>query len=156
ANDAHEGREARSGSEQIKIPAGPQIGDDQRAGRLAPDEDIVAFLDVLKTRGKRTVGNLDAEEFEIVVIAGADDTVGAGQRTPIDLEAHHDELAAVKAEAWASRGREAEERVSPVRDRKNGLVRECCHSPDPSEVERVSRPWKFSDFASKQKQNRHA
>ncbi len=41
-----------------------EIVDDKRAGRLAADDDLVALLEVLQTRGQRPVRHLDRKEFE--------------------------------------------------------------------------------------------
>ena len=60
----------RNGASPVPVPSRyrlrpwQQVVEKQRAGRLAADEDGVADLDVLKPRGQRPVGDLDAEEFE--------------------------------------------------------------------------------------------
>ena len=41
ADDAHEGRQARAGAEQVQPLARQQVVEDQRAGRLAADEDRI-------------------------------------------------------------------------------------------------------------------
>jgi hypothetical protein len=48
---------------------------------------------VLQLRGQRAIGHLDAQEFEVFVMVGAGDAVGARQRAPLFLrQADHHEL----------------------------------------------------------------
>ena len=57
--------ESGTGGKQDQALAGPQIGQQQRAGRLAADQDLVAGLDMLQPGGERPVRHLDAEELEL-------------------------------------------------------------------------------------------
>ena len=82
ADDAEERREPGAGAEQEQGPAGLQVVDDQGAGRLAADQNLVAFLEVLEARGQRTVGDLDAEELELVIVMRARQRIGAQHRLP--------------------------------------------------------------------------
>ena len=108
-DQAGERREAGAGREQQQALAREQVAGDQRAGRLAADQDDVAFPDVLQARGQRAVLHLDAEEFERLLVIGAGHAVGAQQRLAFDLQADHRELAVLEAEARIARGREAEQ-----------------------------------------------
>ena len=58
---------------------------------------------------------------------GAGHGVGAQQRTALDLEPDHGELAVLESEAGIAGGGEAEKRIGPVPDRKNSLSIECAH-----------------------------
>jgi len=69
-DDAQEGREAGSGAKQEEIAPLPQVVDQQRAGRLAADDDGIADLQVLEAGGQRPIGDLDAEELEFLLIGG--------------------------------------------------------------------------------------
>ena len=48
ADDAQERRQAGAAAQQIQVLAGQQVVDQQRAGGLAANDDLVAELDVLK------------------------------------------------------------------------------------------------------------
>ena len=126
-DQARERRQPRAGRQQQQALARNQIVGDQRAGRLAPDQDGVAFPDLLKPRGQRPVGDLDGEEFQLFLVIGARHAVGAHQRTAIDLEADHGELPVQESKAGIAGGGEAEKRVGPVPDRKNFLSIERAH-----------------------------
>ena len=84
ADDAHERRQAGAGREQVEVAAGQQVGQHQRAGRLAADQHLVADLQVLQPRGQRAVRDLDAEELEVLFPVGAGDRIGAHQRLAVD------------------------------------------------------------------------
>ena len=88
---------------------------------LRPTRMVVALPDLLQPRGQRPVRDLDAEEFEFVLVIGARHAVGAQQRPALDLEADHRELAVLEAEAGIAGGGEAEKRIGPVPDGKNFL-----------------------------------
>ena len=81
-----------------------QVAQHQRSGRLPADDDRVSGLEMLQARGQRAVRHLDAEEFQVFVVVGAGDAVGARQRLAVDLEADHHELAVVKAQTGVARG----------------------------------------------------
>jgi hypothetical protein len=49
--------------------------------------------------GEPAVGNLDAQELEVVVAVRARDAVRAQQRAPVDFETDHREVAAFEAKA---------------------------------------------------------
>ncbi len=84
-DDTHEWRQARAGAEQVKMLARQQVVEHQCSGWLAADHDLVAFLQVLQSRSQRAVLHLDAEELQILFVVGTGDTVGAHQRTALDL-----------------------------------------------------------------------
>src|SRR5439155_379507 len=58
---AQKRREPGASADQIEVAAGFEIVDDQRAGRLAADDDLVALLEMLEPRGQRSVRHLDRE-----------------------------------------------------------------------------------------------
>jgi hypothetical protein len=122
-----ERRQTCSGREQHQAFARDQIVGDQRSRRLAPDKDGIAFLDPLKPRRQRPVGDLDAEELQRFLVIGACHAVGAHQRTAIDLQPDHCELPVEESKAGIAGGGEAEKRVGPVPDSKNFLSMECAH-----------------------------
>ena len=78
---------------------GQQVVEDQRAGRLAADEDRIAGANVLQAGGERAVGHLDAVELEVLVVVGAREAEGAQQRAALDLEPDHHEVAVAEAQA---------------------------------------------------------
>ena len=126
-DQAGERRQTGSGRQQQQAFTRDQIVGNQRAGCLAPDQNGVTLLDLLKPRGQRTVGDLDAEKFEGFLVIGARHAVGAQQRTAIDLEADHRELPVQESKAGISGGGEAEKRIGPVPDGKNFLSMEGAH-----------------------------
>ena len=113
-DQAHERCQAGAGAQQVQAFARPQIVQQQSARRLAADEHFVAGLDVLQARRQRPVGNLDAEEFQILFVIRAGDAIGAHQRFPLDLQPEHDEVSVLEAQALVARGREAEHRFIPM------------------------------------------
>ena len=123
ADDRGEGRDAGAGREEIEPLAGRQSVVDQRAGRLAAEQDLVARLDELELRGQRAVGNLDREEFQFLVPARARDGIGAQQRfAGRAFEADHDELARAEAEGRWPRDPEGEHPVGVVFHRQDGFL----------------------------------
>src|SRR5262245_15684701 len=122
-----EWRQPRAGADQVEVAAGFEIVDDQRAGRLAADDDGIADLEVLQTRGERAVLHLDGEEFELVFVIRAGDAVGAQQRLLADLQPDHGELAVAEAERGIARGGEGEEIVGPVMDAGDALLVQIAH-----------------------------
>jgi len=126
-DQACKGRKARAGRQQEQPPARQKIVGDQRARRLAADQDGVAFPDLLQTRGERTILHLDREELELFLVIGARHAVGPQQRTAIDLEADHRELPVLESKPGIAGCAEAEQRVGPVPHRKNFLSIERAH-----------------------------
>src|SRR5581483_2019621 len=104
-----------------------KIVSDQRAGRLAANEDGVAFLDPLQPRGQRAVGDLDRKELELIFVIGARHRIGPHQRTAIDFQTDHRKLPVLKTKARIAGGAEAEERIGPVPHGQNFLAMECTH-----------------------------
>ena len=96
-DDGEERCKTGARSQQIKMLARQQIMDYQGACGFAAHEDLVADIEMLQTRGQRTVLHLDAEELEILVIIRARDAVRAHEGLSIDLQANHDEVAIFKA-----------------------------------------------------------
>jgi hypothetical protein len=119
-DQAHEGRQAGAGGEHEEALAGLQVAQDQRAGRLLADQQLVAGLEVLQQRGQRAVRHLDAEEFQVLLVIGAGDAVGT-HAAALDFQADGDELAVDEAQGLVARGAEAEQGVVPVMDGKNGF-----------------------------------
>jgi len=66
--------------EAVQALAGGEGVVNQRAGRLAAEQHLVARLDKLEFRGQRAVGNLDREELQFLVPARAGDRIGAQER----------------------------------------------------------------------------
>jgi hypothetical protein len=120
-DQADERREAGTGGQQVEVLARSQVAQHQRAGRLAADDDLVTDRQVLQLRGQRAVGHLDAEEFEVFVVIGAGDAVGAGQRTALLRQADHHELTIDEAQAGIAGGAKAEQGIVPVMNRKDAL-----------------------------------
>src|SRR5947209_9832430 len=89
ADDAHEWREAGAGAEKVKIAAVEQVVEDERAGRLAADNNGIANIEVLQPRRQRAVLHLDREEFEVLLVIWADNAIGAQERLPLDLQTDH-------------------------------------------------------------------
>ena len=121
-------REPGSGREQEQPAPRQQVVNDKRAGRLATDQDDVALADLLQSRGQWPVGHLDTEELERFLMVCARHAIGAQQRAALDLEAHHGELAAAKAEGAIARGGEAEQRVGPMPNAENLFFVESGHA----------------------------
>ncbi len=134
-DQAHEGRQAGAGGEQVEVAPRQQVVGDQGAGGLAADHDLVAHLEVLQPRGQGAVGHLDAEELQVVLVVGAGDGVGAHQRLAVHLQADHHELAVLEAQAALAGGAEAEQGVVPVMDAEHLFKRKLAHAGS-SECER--------------------
>ena len=126
-DQARERRKPGAGREQQQPFARDKVIGDQRAGRLAPDQDGIALLDPLQLRGQRPIRDLDRKELELFLMIGARHAVGAQERPAVDLEADHRELAVLESEAGIAGGSEAEKRVGPVPDSKNFLSIERAH-----------------------------
>src|SRR6516162_1432296 len=126
-DQAREWRKPGAGREQQQPLAGKQIVGDQRAGRLAPDQDDVAFPDLLQVRRQRPVGDLDREKLKLLLVIGAGHAVGAQQRTAVDFKADHRELTVLESKTGVAGRAEAEQSVGPVTDRKNFLSIERAH-----------------------------
>ncbi|KFB70241.1 MAG: hypothetical protein AW09_004670 [Candidatus Accumulibacter phosphatis] len=131
-DQADEWREARAGGQQIEILAGAQIAQHQRSGRLATDHHLVTDRQVLQFRGERAVGDLDAEELQVVVVVGAGDAVRTRQRTPLLRQANHQELSVDEAQRGVARGAKTEQRFVPVMYRKDALRGIIAHGLDPA------------------------
>ena len=127
ADDAHERREAGAGCEQEQVLRREQVGQHQRAGRLAADQHVVADLQVLQARGQRAVRYLDAEELEFFFVVRARDRIGTHQRLAVDHQADHHEVPALEAQARRARAGEGEERFVPVMDAGHALGVESRH-----------------------------
>jgi len=127
---AEERRQARARAEQVQMAGGLEIVQYQGAGGFAADQQRIAFLQMLQARSQGTVLHLDAEEFQVILIVGAGDAVGAQQRPPVDFQADHDELAVFKAQARVAGRGETEQRLVPMphtqdcfsADRRHGEV----------------------------------
>src|SRR5690606_10041038 len=78
--------------------------------------EMVARLDMLQARGQRAVGDLDAEELQLLLPVRAGDRIGTQQGLAADLEADHHELPVLETEAVVAGGGEAEVAVGPVAD----------------------------------------
>ena len=127
ARDAEEGGQAGAGGQQPQTLARQQVVGHQRAGGLATDDDLVTGLDVLQLGGQRTIGHLDAEELQLLLVVGACDAVGTQQR-PLALfrrQADHREMAVLEAQCLVTRGGETEQTIGPVMDGQNLFFAEC-------------------------------
>ena len=102
AQNTGKGRKARAGRKQPEPLAGLQIRKQERSGRLAVDDNMIADPDVLQSRGERAVGNLDRKELQMVVIDGARHGVGTKQRAGLGLKTDHGELTALKTEGGSA------------------------------------------------------
>jgi 1-acyl-sn-glycerol-3-phosphate acyltransferase len=120
-DQTQERRETGAGAEQVEIAPRLEVMQRERAGRLSADENLVADLQMLQARRQRAVGHLDAEELEMFFPVRTGDAVRAHERTAVDDEADHDEMAAVEAQAFAARGAEAEKVRVPVMDAEDAF-----------------------------------
>src|SRR5882672_10994025 len=127
ADDAEERGEARAGAEQVQALAGPQRVQDERAGWFIADEDFVARLEVLQSRGEGAVGDLDAVKLEVLLVVRAGQAVGAQQRPAFHFQADHHAVAVFEAQAAVAGGGEAAERVGPVADTQHGFAVDLAH-----------------------------
>ena len=100
----------------------------QRANGLGPQDDLIAFFDVLKFRGQRAVLNLDRIEFQFFVPRGRGDGIGAQERfllaglgVGIAHEADHDEFTGPKPERGRTGAGKGEKPVGIVFDPGDGL-----------------------------------
>ncbi|MNN24134.1 hypothetical protein D3C81_1375520 [compost metagenome] len=128
---AHERRQAGTGAQQIQVLARQQIAENQRAGGLAADHQLVARLQVLQPRGQRAVRHLDAEELEMLFVVGAGNAVGSHERTTVRFQTDHHELAVLKAQALVAGGLEAEQGVVPVVYADYALTHQVAHEITP-------------------------
>src|ERR1035437_8672338 len=80
-NQAEKRCEACTGRQHVQVLAWLQITQNQCSGWLAADNNGVADRQVLKFRGQWAIGHFDAEKFQMLVMIGAGDAVGARQRT---------------------------------------------------------------------------
>jgi hypothetical protein len=65
AGDREPGRQAGAGADEKKPLARGERVENQGAGRLPGQQDLVADLDILQSRGQGTVGDLDGEELDL-------------------------------------------------------------------------------------------
>jgi hypothetical protein len=107
-----------------------EIVEQQRAGRLAADQNLLPGPHVLQQRGQGSVLHLDAEELHVLFVIGAGDAVGAHQRPAVDLQADHHELPVAEAQCGVARRAEAEQAVVPVPDAQNPFGAQGCHLAD--------------------------
>jgi hypothetical protein len=63
----------------------------------------------------------------VLFVIGAGDAVGARQRTAVDVQAHHHELAVLEAQSRIARRHETEQRVVPVTHFQDALGVETRH-----------------------------
>src|SRR3546814_12257476 len=87
ARQAHERRKAGAGADQVEILGRLEVVDDERAGRFAADDQLVADLQMLQTGGQRTVLDLDAEELQRLFVVRAGNVYAAIQGFTVDLQA---------------------------------------------------------------------
>ena len=115
----------------------------QGAGRLAADEDLIARLDVLQARSQRAVRHLDAQELQVLLVVRAGDAVGAHHRLLIDAQTQHDEMPVLEAQRLIARRGEAEDGFIPVVHRQHPFRSDRSHAPyypDIREVEHSRGP----------------
>ena len=122
ADRCEERREAGFGCEKVQVASVAQIVENERAGRLAADEDAVAGRQMLQVRSQRTVLNLDREELEFLSIVGGSDRISAHQRTALDLKAKHHELPVLETAGGVAGCLETEQGVRPVANVQNPLL----------------------------------
>ena len=113
-DDTEEGREPGAGGNQVQVPAGQQVVLHQGTGGLAVDQHLVTHGDRLQFRGQRAVRHLDAEKFQLVLVVGAGQAVGAHQGLAALLKPYHGEVAVLEPKALVARGLEAEQPICPV------------------------------------------
>ncbi len=118
---AHERSGPGARAQQIQPFAGLQIVQHQGSGRLAADQDVVAFADVLQSRGQGAVRHLDAEEFQVLLVVCAGDAIGPQQRPAVHVQPDHQELAILETQARIASGGKRELSVRPVMHLKNAL-----------------------------------
>ena len=123
---------ARPGGQQIEVLAGAQVAQHQRSGRFATDHHLVTDRKVLQFRCERAVGNLDAEEFQVVIVVSAGDAVRARQRSSLLRQADHQKLSVDEAQGGVARGAKTEQRFVPVMNRKDALCGIIAHGLDPA------------------------
>jgi hypothetical protein len=88
--------------------------DHEGASRFATHEKLVAYLNILKARGQRTVWHFDAKELEFLFVIRACDAVGPHERFTLDVHADHDKMAVLELEPRVAGGLKTEKRVVPV------------------------------------------
>lgn len=82
---------------------------------------------MLQTGSERSRFDLDAEEFQIFLMIGTGDAVGARQGPAIDFQTNHYELSIGEAQAGTARAAKGEQAVVPVMDGSNGFSGEVAH-----------------------------
>src|SRR5690606_9920297 len=83
ADDAHEWRKTGTATEQEQTLGRQQIGNDQRARRLATHQQFVTNLEILQMLGQGAILYLDRQEFQMLFPRGAGNTVSTQQRFAI-------------------------------------------------------------------------
>src|SRR5262245_10055449 len=126
-DQAQEWRQSCAGSEKVKVPARQQIVENQCAGRLLADDDLVAILHMLQLRSQRPARNLDTEKFQVVFIIRTRHAVGAHQWLGAVAHAHHGELAVLETKTRLPAGAEAEQAVGPMMYAQDRLFDEIAH-----------------------------
>src|SRR5690606_31089117 len=126
-DDAEKGRQPGAGAQQVEVAAGEQVIQGQGAGGLAANEDLVPGLEVLELGSQGTVGDLDTEELQLILVVGTGYTVGAEQGAAPGLQAEHGEVAVTKTEGGIPGGGEAKQIVRPVMDRGDSFPVEIAH-----------------------------
>ena len=120
-DDAHEWSGTCAGAQQIQTLSGFQVMQNQRARGLLADEYGITLADVLQARGEGTVRDLDAQEFQVVLVVRARDAVCAKKRSLIDLQSHQNELPVFETEGRIACGGEGELCVRPMMNLEDPL-----------------------------------
>ncbi len=89
-DETHEWSRTGSGTQKVQALAGFEVGEAAACRGLTADQNLVALANVLQTRGQRAVGNLDAEELEMLLVVRAGDAVSPQQRTAVHVQSDHD------------------------------------------------------------------
>ncbi|MNT26605.1 hypothetical protein D3C72_1621930 [compost metagenome] len=127
-DDGHERGEAGAGGQQVQVlGVRQQVVLHQGTGRLAGDHHLVARLDILQTRGQRTVRHLDRVELKVLFPVGAGHRVGADQRFAVHFQTDHHELAVDETQTRIAGASEAEQGVVPVMDGQDGFGGKSSH-----------------------------
>jgi hypothetical protein len=122
ADQAGEGGNPGAGGDHVEALARLERVEDERAGRLLAQEELVARLDVLEARGERSVGDLDGVEVQGFVPEGAGQGIGAQERFAVLLgQADHDEFARAETESVRPRDAEVEETIRIMLHLEHGL-----------------------------------
>src|SRR5690606_20275105 len=104
----------------------------QGAGGLAADKDLVAGLDVLQLRCERAVFHLDGKEFQLFLVVGAGNAVGAHQGPPLMLQTDHAEMAVLERQTGIAAGEKTQKGVVPAVNTGNPATAKSGHSMTPT------------------------